>query len=200
MWQFFHPSSFHIIQPLLESVHYDFVNSLDLSISLGIRWGRISIHNSQITAVSSKRFTIKLKTIVQDKGTRDLKLSDNVFPNKLLGVHIFDIRQGLSFNPLGKIARADQQISLVPYCFGERANNIQAPLSKWLGDWGLLLVGVCLEWIFSNDHISLHIPVLPFAYLAINNLEWWLYKTNIFLLYGFHKSLHVTPQGVVLTP
>ena len=101
------PTSLHIIQPLLETINYDLVNSLDLSIPLGIRWGRISIHNSQITAVSPERFTIKLKPIVRDEGTRDPEPGDNVFLDKLLGVHISDIRQGLGFNPLNKVVCAN---------------------------------------------------------------------------------------------
>ena len=108
MQQFFHPSSFRIIQLLFESVHYDFVNSLGLTIPLGVSWGRIPIRNSQIIAVSLKGFAIKLKSIVQDKGIRDLELSDNVFPDKLFGVNISDIRQGLNFNPFGEIVCADQ--------------------------------------------------------------------------------------------
>ena len=134
MRQLFHLFSLRVVRSLFKSTYYDLIDSLDLAILLWISWGGIPIRNAQVIIIPLEGFAIKLKTIVQDKGTRDLKLSDNVFPNKLLGVHIFDIRQGLSFNPLGKIARADQQISLVPYCFGERANNIQAPLSKWLGD------------------------------------------------------------------
>ena len=98
---------------------------------LGVSCGRVSIRNSQITTVSSKRFAIKLKSIVRDEGMRDLEPDDNVFPEKIFGVHISDICQGLSFNPFDEIVHADQQISLVPCCFGGRANNIQASLCKW---------------------------------------------------------------------
>ena len=131
MWQFFHPPSFRIIQSLLEPIHYNFVNSLGLTIPLGVSRGRILIRNSQITVVSPESFAIKLKSIVQDEGMRDLESGDNVFPDKLLGVHISNICQGLGFNPFGEVACADQQISLVTCCFGEKANNIQAPLCKW---------------------------------------------------------------------
>ena len=62
---------------------------------------------------------------------RDSEPSDNIFPNKFFGVHISNVRQGLGFNPFGEIVCADQQISLVTCCFGERANNIQASLCKW---------------------------------------------------------------------
>ena len=92
MWQFFHPPSFRIIQSLLEPVHYDFVNSLDLTIPLGVSRSRIFIRNSQIIAVSPEGFAIKLKSIVQDEGTKDPKSSDNVFLDKFFGVHISDIR------------------------------------------------------------------------------------------------------------
>ena len=55
---------------------------------------------------------------------RDLESYDNVFLDKLLGVHISDIRQGLSFNPLSKVVRADQQIPFVSCCLRERINDI----------------------------------------------------------------------------
>ena len=116
----------------VDTPNYDFVNGLGLPIPLGVSWGRIFICNSQITTVSSERFAIKLKSIVQDEGARDPESGDNVFPDKLFGVHISDIRQGFHFNPFSEIVYVDQQISLVPYCLGERANNIQARLSKWL--------------------------------------------------------------------
>ena len=124
MWQLFHPFSLHIIQPLLDSIYYDLVNSLGLSIPLGISWCRIYICNFQIKATSFERFAIKLKAIVRDEGARDPEPGDNVFPDKFLGIHISDIHQGLNFNPFSKVVRTDQQIPLVPYSFGERANDI----------------------------------------------------------------------------
>ena len=65
-----------------------------------------------------------MKTIVRDKGMRDPKLGDNVFLDKLLSIHISDVRQWFNFDPFGEIICADQQISLVTYYFGKRANNI----------------------------------------------------------------------------
>ena len=106
MWQLFHLFSLRIIQPLLESAHYDLVNSLGLSIPLGISWGGISIRNSKITTVSLEGFTIELKAIIRDEGTRDLEPSDNVFPNKFLGIYIPDICQGFSLNLFSEIVRA----------------------------------------------------------------------------------------------
>ena len=118
------PIFLSIIEPLLESIYYDLVNSLGLSIPLGISWGRISIRNSQVITVSRERFAIKLKAIVRDEDMKDPELCDNVFPNKFLGIHVPDICQGLSFNPLYEVVCANQQISLVPCCLGERANNV----------------------------------------------------------------------------
>ena len=123
-WQFFHPFSIRIIQSLLEPIHYNFVNSLGLTIPLGVSRGKILIRNSQITVVSPESFTIKLKSIVQDEGTRDLESCDSVFPNKFLGIHVPDICQGLSFNPLCEVVCTDQQVSFIPHCLGERANDI----------------------------------------------------------------------------
>ena len=117
------PIFLSIIEPLLESIYYDLVNSLDLSIPLGISWGRIPIRNFQVTTVSPERFVIKLKAIVRDEGTRDLPC-DNIFPNEFLGIYVPDICQGLYFNSLSKVVCANQQISLVPHCLGEGANNV----------------------------------------------------------------------------
>ena len=64
---------------------------------------------------------------------RDPESGKNVFANKLLGIHISDICQRFSFNLFSKIISADQQITFVPDCFGERANYIYAPLSEWPG-------------------------------------------------------------------
>ena len=91
MWQFFHLSSVCFIPPLLEPIHYNFVSSLNLTISLGVSRGRKPIRNSQITAVSLEVFVIKLKSIVRDEGMRDPEPGDNVFPDKFLGDHIFDV-------------------------------------------------------------------------------------------------------------
>ena len=107
MRQFFHQFFLCIIQPFLEPIHYDLVNSLSLSIPLGISWGRVSVLDSQVTAVSPERFAIELKAVVRDEGMRDSELGDNVFPNKLLGIHISNVCQGLGFNLFGEVVRAD---------------------------------------------------------------------------------------------
>ena len=51
---------------------------------------------------------IKLQSVVQDECMRDLKLSDNIFSKKFLGIHIPNIGQWFSFNPFGEVIRADQ--------------------------------------------------------------------------------------------
>ena len=107
MGQLFNQFSFCIIQPFLESVNYDLVNSLGLSISLGICWGGIPIRYSQVTTVSLEGFAIKLKAIVRDEGTRDFESSDNVFPDKFLGIYIPDIYQGFDFDPFSEVVRAN---------------------------------------------------------------------------------------------
>ena len=67
-----------------------------------------SFCNSQLTAISPKGFAVELKSIVRDEGMRYSEASDNVLLDKLLYVHISDIRQRLSFNLFGEIVRADQ--------------------------------------------------------------------------------------------
>ena len=107
MWQFFHPSSLRIIQPLFQPVDYDFVNSFSLSFILWVSKSGILVCNSQVTVVSLKGLAIKLKVVVQDEGVGDPKSSNDVLLDKLLGIHIPDIGQGLGFDPFGEIVRAD---------------------------------------------------------------------------------------------
>ena len=83
----------------------------------------------QVTAISSEGFTVILKSIIRDEGSGDSKPGDNV-PKELFDVHIPDIRQSLSFNPLSEIISVDQQIPLIRYCFSERPHNIQTSLSE----------------------------------------------------------------------
>ena len=84
MRQFLHSSFFCIVQPFLESVHYDFVNSLGLSIPLRVSWGGVPICNPQIIAISPEGFAITLKPIVRDESTRDPEPGDDVFPDNFL--------------------------------------------------------------------------------------------------------------------
>ena len=79
-----------------------------MTISLGVSWGGVPIRNPQITAISLEGFANKLNPVVRDESTRDLELGDDVFPEKLFGINVFDIRQGFSFYPFGEIVRADQ--------------------------------------------------------------------------------------------
>ena len=103
-----------------------------MSIPLWVSWSGIPIHNSQVTTIPPKGFAIKLKTIIRDEGVRDPKPSDNIFPNKSLGIHVPDICQWFNFNPLSEVICADQQPHFIPCCFRERSNNIQGPLNKGL--------------------------------------------------------------------
>ena len=111
--------------------HYDLINSFSLSIPLWVCQGGVYIWYVQVAAIPPKGLAIKLKTVIRDEGARDSKPSDNIFPNKSLGIHVSDFCQWFSFNPFGEVICADQQISLVPCCLRERAYNVQAPLSKW---------------------------------------------------------------------
>ena len=84
MWQLFYPFPLSIVQTLLESTHYDLVNGLGLAIPLGIGWGRVSVLDSQVTAVSLERFAIELKTVVRDEVMRDSESGDNIFHTNFL--------------------------------------------------------------------------------------------------------------------
>ena len=67
----------------------------------------------------------------------DSKLCDNIFPEKSFCVHVPDIRQWLNFDPLSKIVYPDQQVPLIPCYFGEKAYDVQSPLTKGprAGQW-----------------------------------------------------------------
>ena len=132
MWQLFYQFTLGIIQPLFESIYYDLIDSLNLSIPLRISQGGILIRNSQVTIVPPEGLTIKLKVIIRNEGIRDPKLSDNILPNKSLGIQVPDIDQWFNFNPLGEVICVDRQIPLIPNCPKERTHNVQALLSEWL--------------------------------------------------------------------
>ena len=130
MWQFFHPFSFCIIQPLLKPINYYFVNSFSLPIPLRISRGRISISYTQIWTVLPKGIAIKLKSIIWDKSMWSSKSRDNIPSNKLLNFYVPDVGQGFSFDPFSEVICADQQILCVSKGFRKRADNVQPPLSK----------------------------------------------------------------------
>ena len=113
------PSSLLIIQLLFQPIDYDLVNSLDLSISLGVSRNGIPICNSQVTAVSPEGLTIKLKVIIRDEGMRDPKSSNDVLPDKLLSIHIPDVSQGLGFDLFGEIVCANHRYLLFPAVLGK---------------------------------------------------------------------------------
>ena len=106
------PFSLCITQLLFEPTHHDLIDSLGLPFPCGYAGVGISICYAQVIAIPPEDFTIKLKTIVRDECTRDSKPSDNIFPNESLGIHVTNICQWFSFNPLGEVVCADQQISL----------------------------------------------------------------------------------------
>ena len=108
MWQFFHPSSLRIIQPLFQPIDYDLINSLGLSISLEVGRNGIHVCNSQVTIVSPKGLAIKLKIVIQDESMRNPKSSKDILPDKLLSIHIPSVGQGLGFDPFGEVVYADQ--------------------------------------------------------------------------------------------
>ena len=107
VWQFFHPFSLRIIQPLLKPIHYDFINSFGLLFSLWIGWSGISIFYPQIGTVFPEGSAIELKAIIRDEGMRNPESSNNTLLEELFDIHIPDISQRFSFDPLGEIICAD---------------------------------------------------------------------------------------------
>ena len=113
MWQFFHPFSFCVIQPLLKPIDYYFVNSFSLPIPLRISRSRISVSYTQVRTVLPKGIAIKLKSIIRDKSAWNSKSRDNIPSNKLLNIYVSDVYQGLNFDPFSEVICADQQILFV---------------------------------------------------------------------------------------
>ena len=144
-----------------------------------------------------------MKAIIWYEGITDPEPCDNIFPNRFLGIHILHICQKFSFNQLGEVVRADQQISFFPAALGKRPTMSKPHWANGQGlDRGLRTPPG--QWILGanlwhQSHFFIY-SCASFCILATNSLEWWLCETKIFLLYGFHKSLNVTPQGVALTP
>ena len=91
MWQLFHPSSLHIIQPLFQPIDHDLMNSLSLSVSLEVGRSGIPVCNSQVTSVSPEGLVVKLEAIIRDEGVGDLESSNDVLPDKLLCIHVPDV-------------------------------------------------------------------------------------------------------------
>ena len=145
MWKLIHPFALCIIQSLPESIHYDLIDTINLLIPLGISWSGMPIRDTQFTTVFSEGFAIKLKSVVWDEGMRNLKLSDNVLPNKPFGIHVHNVRQWLSFNPLGKVISIDQKPSPVSCYFGEEPHNVQTLLRESLTLVTLLHVFLCFS-------------------------------------------------------
>ena len=130
MREFFYPSPLCLIQSFLQSVHYDLVHGFDLPISLRVGGGGISVNDSKLAAILPKVLTIELKTIVGNECTWSSEAGDIVLPDEFLGVHIPNVGQGFSLHPFSEVISSDYYVSLVPRSFGERSDNIKAPLCE----------------------------------------------------------------------
>ena len=168
MWEPFHPSPLCLLQPLFQSTHYDFVHGLGLSISLRLGRSGIPVNDPKLVAVLPEVLAIKLKTVVRDECVWSSEASNDVYPNEFLGIHVPDVGQRFSFHPFGEVVSSNYYVSLIPYSFGERTDNIKTPLSKRLGTgegvenssglvdiWGKSLALIKLLCIFLG--LSLHV-------------------------------------------
>ena len=101
----------------LQPIYYDLVDGFGLPIPLRVSRCGVSIRNSQLAVVPSESFTIELETIVRDLGVMDSEPSDDVPPNKLLGIYVSNVCQWFGFDPFCEIISADEKVSFVPHCF-----------------------------------------------------------------------------------
>ena len=67
------------------------MNSLSLSVSLGVGRSGIPVCNSQVTTVSPEGLVVKLEAIIRDEGVGDLESSNDVLLDKLLCIHVPDV-------------------------------------------------------------------------------------------------------------
>ena len=67
------------------------MNSLSLSVSLGVGRSGIPVCNSQVTTVSPKGLVVKSEAIIRDEGVGDLESSNDVLLDKLLCIHVPDV-------------------------------------------------------------------------------------------------------------
>src|SRR6266702_1656210 len=119
MREFFYPSPLRLVQPLLQSVHYDLVHGFDLSISLRVGGGGISVDDSKLAAILPKVFTVELQTIVGNECTRSPEAGDDILPDEFLGIHVPNIGQWFRLHPFSEVVRSDYYVSLVPCGLGE---------------------------------------------------------------------------------
>ena len=69
-------------------------------------------------------------TIVGDESVRQPVPIDDRFSEKVLGLLFSDVRQRLSFYPLGEVADGDNKEFLLAGCWGEWTQNVHPPLGK----------------------------------------------------------------------
>ena len=74
---------------------------------------------------------VKLAPVVKNHGTRDAEASNDILPNELLNLGHSNRGNSLSFYPLGKVIHRDKKALALTCGFGERAEYIHAPSSKW---------------------------------------------------------------------
>ena len=151
------PPIFLSHHPTSSWVHLSWpVNSLGLSIPLGISWCRISICNSQTAAISSEGLAIKLRAIVRDEGVRDPESGDNVLLDKFLYIDIPNVCQYLDFYLFGEIINCyyhkpsvhldSREWAIISKPHWAKDHKLETGLRFRLGRW---MFSVCL-WHWSH--------------------------------------------------
>ena len=115
---------------LLQTIHNNFVCDLRLAITLQMWWGGIFVFYPQITTVSLKGLTVKLKSIIRDKSVWNPKPRHNISPHESFYIMISNICQGFSPYPFGKIISSNKKIPSMPCRLREWPNNVQLQLCK----------------------------------------------------------------------
>ena len=111
-----------------------FVGRLGLAVSLRMRHARETGLATQIIEVVRELASVKLPIIVENYGTRDAKLGDDVAPYKFIhlsGGYGFD---SLGFDPLGEIVDYHKKVLVLACSLAKRAKDVHAPRSEMGGD------------------------------------------------------------------
>ena len=86
--QLLDPVTLGTVQSSLQSIQDCLVNGFGLPIALRICWGRVPIHDAQITAKIAEGPAIKLQPIIGDEGVWYSKSCNYILPYELFDINI----------------------------------------------------------------------------------------------------------------
>jgi len=113
--QFICPLAFCVVQFLLRAIEDNLVRRFSLNVGLHMSYRNESHLASKVDEVVGNLACIKLPTVVKDHCPRDIKMGNNVFPNKLSYLGSNDGCDSLCLYPFSKIIHNDKHIFVLAY-------------------------------------------------------------------------------------